>query len=145
MPTLVIVVLTMLLTASLSAAVVSRVEKNFELDESAYDYSIASTTLAFVALGVVGGSMLSGLDQRNRNDHYLLLVLVAILIALTGLTYYTYDRLNRSQIDNSNTQNDQEQKVAFASFCFALIGLSVGFCYIVNSQFEERPNPMKIF
>ena len=129
----IMVVLCIALVSFLMAANVSKIDKDTSIDKTAHDYSVAATTLGFVGLGVIAGSVI-------ESKYYLLMLLSIVSAGLVGLTFYVYDRLNKSTSEN----NGNERKLALASFCFALIALSFGFSHFLIHHSEKMSSGKKV-
>lgn len=137
-PTLLIVIFTVLLVSSLITSVASNIHKTYNLDKDAYDYALVASSVGFGGVGIMIAYMLINRMYLRYENVYLhsLLWLWVILIALSGLTYLSYNKMTESYhypVGAKHTLNQFERDIAFAGFCLTLVGLSVGITYVITT------------
>ena len=141
-PTLTIVIFCILLVSSLITSVASNIHKTYYHDDKAYDYAVAGSSVGFGSIGVLIGFLLLHKMYLNLQNPYIysLIWLWSIMIVLTILSYYTYERLLSSYHFPSvgkNKLNETEKTLAFAAFCISIVGLSVGITYVITTGIHE--------
>ena len=141
-PTLVIVVFCNLLVSSLITSVAANINKTYYHDHKAKEYSISASSVGFGGIGLMIGLLLFHKMYMNiqRIELYSLLWMWTILIILSVLTYYSYDRLTQSHHMppvGKHVLNNTERKLAFAAFCISIIGLSVGITYVITTGIND--------
>ena len=141
-PTLVIVIICNLLVSSLITSVAVNVNKTYHHDHKAEEYAIGASAVGFGSIGVLVGLLLLNKMFMKIEKVYLysLLWIWTVLIILTTLSYLVYDKLVLSKHFPNGAKhvaNNTEIKLAFAAFCFSIIGLSVGITYVITTGVNE--------
>ena len=141
-PSLVIIVFCNLLVASLITSVAANINHTYFHDKKAKDLAISASSVGFGGIGLLIGFLLFNKMYMNINRVYLysLLWMWVILVALSVLTYLTYDKLLSSYhypVGAVNTINKTEKRLAFSAFCLSLVGISVGLTYVITTGIHE--------
>jgi phosphatidylserine synthase len=149
-PSLLIVVVCVLISSSLITATSSNIKRTYNSEFKAKDYATSGFFVGFgsIASLVVMILMNNMYLQLEHSYTYYLAWIWTALIPVATLCYLTYDKLLSAKHEPSgskNLANDNEIKLAFAAFCFALAGISAGLTYVIvsNIRIEYKPKPQK--
>ena len=132
-----------LLSSSLVTSSTFNIDKTYHNDKKAYDYGLIASILGFSGLLVTIFVLLyvKLYSKGHKFVTYSFLFLLLNIIILIPLIYLTYDHLDKSYHHPTggvkHVSNKIERRLIFASFCFVLIGDTIGLSYILTHGIES--------
>ena len=132
-----------LISSSLITSSYANIHESYSYDKDAKTISLVGSITGFVGLFIAIVALMYAKLYPTGNN-YLLGVFIfvwLILVVLLFLSYFSFDYLDRSYhypAGSKHTLNKIERRLLFASFCFCLICVTVGLCYVFTHGIESE-------
>ena len=132
-----------LLTSVLITSSAVNIDKTYDYDRDAEKLSMAGSGVGFGGL-LISLFALLYIKLYPTTRQFLIGIFAfvwIILVSLLFISYFSYDYLDKGYHYPSGakyTLNKTERNLLFSAFCIALVGVTVGLCYVFTHGIESE-------